>query len=289
MTDLTARDVAALDVLKTYRYLRLAMVLLVGMLTAAVLWQTLGTSPHCLQPSISAYYYTPARAVFVAALGAIGASLIVYHGNTATEDVLLNFTGIAAIVVAFVPTPLEASCSMTNVPSQSEVADAVTNNGWSLLLTGLVAVAIATVMGRDTFRSRFSGAASRFWLIVTSVVVVAGGVLFVVDRSGFRHHGHAVAAVSLFAGIVLVVVTNSISFGRSRQQSHYRNRYGAVATAMLVSLVSAVVAHLVAPGFSTWRFWLEAAVILEFGVYWVVQTTELWNVATRADSAVNRR
>lgn len=50
------------DVISTYRYLRLAMILVVLLLGASVLWQTFSTDPFCLQESVSAYYYTAARA-----------------------------------------------------------------------------------------------------------------------------------------------------------------------------------------------------------------------------------
>ena len=42
--------------------------------------------------------------MFIGALCAIGALLIVYKGSKDTEDVLLNLAGILAFVVAFVPT-----------------------------------------------------------------------------------------------------------------------------------------------------------------------------------------
>lgn len=289
MTGLAARSLAASDVIKTYRYLRLAMVLLVGLLAAAVLWQTLRAEPHCIQNSISAYYYTPVRAVFVAVLAAVGTCLIVYHSNIPTEDVLLNFTGVASLVVAFVPTPIEMNCKATDVPSHQELAAEVSNNCWALLIVGIVATGLALVMGRTGFRIRFDGDASRVWLAVTTAVVVAGVIVFLVDRQGFLRYGHAVAAVCLFAGIVLVVVLNAISFGRTTGQSaagRVRNRYGLVAAVMIVTLIVAVIAHLARPGFAAWRFWLEAAVIVEFGTYWVLQTVELWNLTGRADPAV---
>ena len=63
-------------VLNTYRYLRLAMIAVVVMLFVAVGAQRAAAT--CWQTSISAYYFTAAHSVFVAALCAIGACLIVY-------------------------------------------------------------------------------------------------------------------------------------------------------------------------------------------------------------------
>jgi hypothetical protein len=89
---------------KTYRYLRLALVALVALIMTAVALEWGRT--HCLQTSISAYYYTPARSIFVGSLVAIGVALIAIRGRSDGEDALLNLAGMLAPVVAFVPTPV---------------------------------------------------------------------------------------------------------------------------------------------------------------------------------------
>ncbi len=96
------------DVIYTYRYLRAAIVLLLFMMLFSIgfewfsQWQ--GTGQSCFLRSISAYYYTPVRTVFVGSLCAIGVVLIAYKGHSPEEDVLLNFSGFMAFVVAMVPT-----------------------------------------------------------------------------------------------------------------------------------------------------------------------------------------
>ena len=74
-------------VLKSYRYLRLVMVGLVVLLAASVLIELQQTGFGCWRTSISSYYWTPVRGVFVGALVAIGTCLIVLKGNTPVEDV----------------------------------------------------------------------------------------------------------------------------------------------------------------------------------------------------------
>jgi hypothetical protein len=67
------------SIAQTYRGLRVGMVVLVLLLFGSVVFEIVRTGVAgqlCLQPSISAYYYTPARPVFVAALSAVGAGLI---------------------------------------------------------------------------------------------------------------------------------------------------------------------------------------------------------------------
>lgn len=48
-----------MDAVKTYRYLRVAMIGMVVLLGAALLHEWWATGWRCLQPSVSAYYYTP--------------------------------------------------------------------------------------------------------------------------------------------------------------------------------------------------------------------------------------
>ena len=88
--------------LDTYRYLRGGIPVMMVLLAAALIIERAGAT--CWQTSISAYYFTSAHGVFIAALCAIGTMLIVYKGSRDTEDVLLNLAGILAFVVAVVPT-----------------------------------------------------------------------------------------------------------------------------------------------------------------------------------------
>ena len=43
--------------IKTYRYLRMAMIAMIVLLGASLVIEWAKTDPHCLQNSISAYYY----------------------------------------------------------------------------------------------------------------------------------------------------------------------------------------------------------------------------------------
>ena len=65
---------------KTYRYLRIAMVMVVIALAVSIAIERRDVGRllkrSCYQTSISAYYYTPVQAVFVAGLVVIGVCLI---------------------------------------------------------------------------------------------------------------------------------------------------------------------------------------------------------------------
>jgi NO-binding membrane sensor protein with MHYT domain len=70
---------------KSYCYVRTAMVGLLLGLGVAVLFQTSRQGWHLLG-SVSAYYYTPAQAIFVGALIGLAACMIALKGTNAVES-----------------------------------------------------------------------------------------------------------------------------------------------------------------------------------------------------------
>jgi len=277
------------SVLSTYRYLRVAMVLLVLLLSAAVVLQIFGADPDCWQRSVSAYYYTPARAVFVASLCAIGACLVVYRGNTDAEDVALNASGLLAFVVAFVPTQVDDTCPASNVPTPAELDAAVNNNVWALIVGGAALTAVSWFLRVRTAPDERGGSLSVWPLVASSVGVVVLPFVFVRWHDAVRDHGHDVAAIALFAGIVVVVAMNALglaaqSDGGTPVARRVANRYTVVGVAMVGTFVGVLVAHWAVPSFLQWLFWLEALLIAEFAAYWVLQTVELWNVVERTEA-----
>ena len=70
-------------IIASYRYLRLAMVILVVTLAVSLVIEISRAS--CWQGSISAYYYTPVHSVFVGALVAIGVALVALRAERASR------------------------------------------------------------------------------------------------------------------------------------------------------------------------------------------------------------
>lgn len=277
------------SVLGTYRYLRVAMVLLVLLLAASVVLQIVTPSPDCWQRSVSAYYYTPARAVFVACLCAIGACLVVYRGNTDTEDIALNASGLLAFVVAFVPTQVDDTCPASNVPTPAELDAAVSNNVWALLVAGVALTAVSWLLRVRTAPDERGGSLSVWPLAFSTVAVVLLPLVFLRWHDAVRDHGHDVAATVLFLGIVVVVGLNALGLAQHSEDGQpvvrrAANRYTVVGVAMVVTFAGILVAHWVVPDFVQWLFWLEALLIGEFAVFWVLQTIELWNVVERTEA-----
>jgi len=97
----------------TYVNLRVGMAILAFSLPVVLmLWSTLKNEK--LLPSISAYYHTPMRDLFVGVLVAIGACLYLYKGFSDRENKALNCAGIFAVAVAFLPTCIPDISLMTD-------------------------------------------------------------------------------------------------------------------------------------------------------------------------------
>ncbi|AWH92884.1 hypothetical protein [Dietzia lutea] len=97
-------DAPADYIIETYFVLR---ILIAGgalvLPPALVVWALVDPRVEMMD-SLSAFYYTPARSLFVGILVAIGVALVAYRGYTRGENLLLNLAGVLAVVVALFPT-----------------------------------------------------------------------------------------------------------------------------------------------------------------------------------------
>jgi hypothetical protein len=59
---------------------------------------------HGFEPSLSGYYYSPMRNVFIGALCALAVFLIAYRGYDRPDTNITNIAGVCAVGVAFCPT-----------------------------------------------------------------------------------------------------------------------------------------------------------------------------------------
>jgi len=212
---------------KSYRYLRLAMVTLLGALFAAVLYQTMRQDFDPLE-SVSAYYYTPAQALFVSGLIGFAACMIALKGTTDVEDISLNLAGMFAIVVALVPTSRgadfdaavdacqeQAGLALTeeelkgsDCASKLALVDAakanIENNMIAVLTVGVVVAIILAIrgfLGRGPFSWPAFGAGV--------ALLVVGAVAFFWRTDWFARNAHWIAAAGLFACIFVVGIVNA--------------------------------------------------------------------------------
>lgn len=270
--------------IRTYRYLRIAMVGLVVLLavSVAIEWSKAGRT--CLQTSISAYYYTPVQAIFVGALLAIGTCLIAVKGNTPLEDIALNLAGMFAPVVALVPTSGQGSCM--SVPFVlRDAAPNIDNNYLALAITGAIAaVATAVISGRS---GRLNAATAKKFHrgdrvgLLVAAAVMTGGLVWYLWLPGFMTHAHSYTAIGMFVCLGIAAATNAFA-DRVGQPiaDRYRRIYLAVLIGMIVAAVVVVVAATVFK-FGHAIFALEAAAIALFATFWSAQTAEHWHGGLR--------
>lgn len=276
-------------VLNTYRFLRGGMPVMIVLLGAAVLIERLHAT--CWQTSISAYYFTSAHAIFIAALCAIGAMLIVYKGSSDTEDVLLNLAGVLAFVVAMVPTSrpvLFSGCADLNIGIQSAIA-----NVWAVVIALVVSRAASWWMYRRTGTAPRRSALGTAAVWGQRLLLAVGVVTLVLAPDWFRTNAHGVAAVAMFASVILtVVITAFVAGNQDADKCPHRRRYQLIyqwiSAVMVLTLAAAVCLHQILDRFNHAVIVVEAALIIEFAAYWVVQTIELWGTPTRGSLMAER-
>jgi hypothetical protein len=292
---------------KSYRYLRIAIIGLLLALAAAVFYQS-GRQASILA-SVSAYYYTPAQAVFVGALIGLGACMIALQGMNDAEGTFLNLGGIFAIVVALVPTGRGAdfetavlACRKSggtlltqraskslDCPTVRALQDAtranVENNVAALLIVGALALVLAGVIlfkGRRATR----GTPGRRWVLAAfsvAFLVWAGGLIVLgVSVDWLAANAHYIAAGGLLLCILAVAGANahrrqerpSTGVVPKRQvlTSPREYRYTWIAGAMLAGAGVLIVLWLT--GVIT-LFWVEILVAFLFVLFWTLQTIEL--------------
>lgn len=265
-----------LDLIYTYRYVRAGMVALLFMLVFSVGYQAV-LARGCLLGSISAYYFTPARAIFIGALSGLGVLLIVHKARSQEEDVLLDFSGVMAMVVAIVPTVPDQGCSGSSSLPSADIANAVRNNIWTLIVVLVAAIIARRVLRRDRPRTPRSVGATVAGVICI-VILVGELVFFLVRRDSFIALSHGIAAVTMVAGVIAVMVFNALNQPADPRGQRFRRAYYTIAIALGLFLAVAVALHLWLPGFRQFILLAELIVIALFMAFWITQTIELWGV-----------
>jgi uncharacterized membrane protein len=252
--------------IKTWRYLRVAMIMLVAGLGVAVGHELVRTG--CLKNSISAYYYTPARGLFVGALVGIAACLVCLQGSTTAENILLNLAGALAPVVAFVPTTDHGGCPSIESATENSGAN-IANNVHALLIVGGAALMFVALTARRERPPRAALVAA----VATAVVWLAALGVFEFERTFFAEHAHGAAAVPMFLFITAVVAINAFKY-KADTNGTLRNRYTAIAIGMGLAIAADLIGYAVN--------WSERTVVSEiallglFALFWTFQTHHLW-------------
>jgi hypothetical protein len=277
------------DALQTYRYLRIGLVGAVVLLTASILIES--GDADCWQTSISAYYFTPVRAILVGTLILVGFALIVIKGRNTRIDIALNFAGMFAPVVAVVPTTSVGTCHSVD-PQLADPRNAdgtltaqvianIDNNVWSLLIIAFIGVvaafAVAMISNDGKLGATPKGArALAIGLVLTLAFLI---VVLLAFRlwDDFYEQAHGIAAVGLFVFLAFAVLFNAM---KVRQLGRMNFFYIYLVILVLMIAAGGVLYPL------DWDYntlVLEYTEIVLFGVFWGVQTVELWNETAKSD------
>jgi hypothetical protein len=272
------KPLSSLDIRKTYLYLRIGMIGAVVLLAASIGIER--SKVGCFQTSISAYYYTPVRAIFVGFLIAVGLSLIVYKGRTTLEDASLNFAGMLAPVVAVAPTTDVGSCWLVApipLPVMEDgslanwVVTNIDNNFYALLIAGAVGLAVSLIIALaerdDPLFDRWT------WVpLVFAFLLMVFGWWLIENWGDFYTRTHGWAAVFMIAFLGVAIIAHAIHHRRKGEKG-LSGIYLAIAALMalggiLIPWTRVFDEHTV--------FALEAYEIGLFAIYWIVQTKENW-------------
>ena len=263
--------------LKTYRYVRLSLIVLVAALASSVVLER-AHAKH-LQDSISAYYYTPTHSIFVATFVGMGICLIALKGSNDTEDLLLNIGGILAPIVALVPTTEPSNIYGSKALTITKARTLIGNNVIAILIAGVIALGIAYAADKSN-AARSTAPKLRMpdkWgLAVTAALIIIGSGLYWKRRDFFLKHAHTASAIAMALILASVVVFNALR-ANSRDRRKYRNFYWIAVGIMALGAVPVIV-HLASSDFKPWNFALESIVMGGFTTFWIMQTFELWDI-----------
>ncbi len=289
--------------LRTYAAIRVSMVAVVVGLGISVALE-IRRVDGCVQRSLSAYYYTPVRSVFVGALIALGVAMIALWGKTPAEDAFLDLAGLLATVVAFVPTLDANSCGLPAGVKEAALtpdarkslddalidanAPAVHNN--VAVLVAVIVIALACTAVGAVLRVVRGGTAPAMpvrlgyaatWFGAAAAVLVLLVLYRDADDNGsfFNHRLHSWSAVVLFGFVILTVGAAAV---KKRIDSGAWTRWELTYWVLAVAMAGAApVIELTGrlTDRDTWyaghsTFVMEATLIVLLAAFWVVQTID---------------
>lgn len=268
---------------RTYRNLRVGIagtVVLIG-ISVSVAAADVG-----ILPSISAYYYTPARNVFVGALVAAAIAILALSGR-GLQRALLDAAALFAPLVALVPTPIQAAsvpgyetacgeaASCVPAPAIAEIDTGIATYLIAGTLTVIVAAVATVVAGGGAFSRSVPS------LAIAGGVLVLVALAWLLFRDAFVATAHLVAAVAFFGLIAVLAVANVFDRSPTAMPRLWRTAvYWVVAVAMSVDIATLVVvvgSGGAIDGSPPPVLVGESVALLLFAVFWVVQSIEKWS------------
>ena len=241
-----------------------------------------------MQGALSEYFYTPAHSIFIATLLGFTTLFFVYRGSSDTEDALLTLAGVAALIAALVPRVHPSCAAPPFLPADFKIDVIVRPNVWAVVAALVLGWSLTWWQNRYN-RSRQTRSAGGTLALYFLRLVVAGGLLCLIFNTKlFLSQAHGAAGVLMLSAFIATVFTTAYLAKKEEPlpgRRDYRGFYTFIARLMLVTLIGVVTVHFTHPDWFRipWITVLEAALILEFLAYWVVQSIELWDTPDRAE------
>lgn len=267
---------------RTYRYLRLAIagcaVLIAVSVTIARI--QLGT----VLPSISAYFYSPARVAFVGGLIAVSVGILALSGR-GFERTVLDAAALFAPLVAIVPTRvtpgtvpgLDAACpaaAESCIPA--DVIAGVDNGLLTYLVVGVIVLLISVLLARAQGTLRASVPS----LLIAFVVIVTVTASWLAAREFFLDWAHLIAT-GIFFGLIAVAALRSIRpfDGEQPRSRTVQLLFGTIGVAIALDVIAlvAVAVFTDADAIGSLIFILEFVALGLFVVFWILQTGRRWD------------
>ncbi|MGI9600637.1 MAG: hypothetical protein ACR2QE_02040, partial [Acidimicrobiales bacterium] len=216
----------------------------------------------------------------------VGFGLIVIKGRSTEVDICLNFSGMLAPLVAVVPTTNVGNCWSVEPPAKPLNSDGtlatwvvanIDNNIRSLIFAGVLGIAawIGAVALSKSQKGSGVGSPSPLLPLIGTVVFV-GAVWSAFHWWGdFNDRAHGLAAVGLFIFLAAAVALNAWELRSVKEKRFFLVVYLLIFVAMLLAALPMA--------FSSWDhnvLIVEAVEIGLFGLFWFIQTIELWHTTS---------
>lgn len=330
LDDLTADDVQNMDdesadttiqsaseriegtLIRTYRHLRLVLVAAAPaiLIAIAAVWN----SGYGSLPSISHYYYTPARIIFVGALVTASATLLALSGRGSQRG-WLDLAALFAPLIALVPTRIGNDEVKGFEEACPDGTECIPDDAMALIATGMlvwfvfavlvlvyaVISGIATMTGRDAITPPEVTSPYAIWIPTIAGAIIVGiyAVFWIWFRPEFFDGAHFISA-SVFFVIITIVALNKVRRDEIELPERgpawlwrrilcefrwvpriFRTVFGWIALLMAIDIIAAVLI--------LWFGWREPLVIggLSFGTIFLVEAAALvlftlfWAVETK--------
>lgn len=224
---------------------------------------------HFLE-SISAYYGSPVRDVFVGSLITVGVVYVIYRGSTTMEDRALDLAGFFVVIVALVPYNYEELVLAVNQPVVARATLFLILIAWIVISVLFYTIGLRW---RNRLAAQFPERSLRVAVISCLLWVgfVAFAVVWMVSGQPYDTI-HSVAAVLVVVCLIFVVTLHALGYNDEwvelRRPRWVQAVYALIAGWMFMGIVLGVLLYVF--GNRSWVLITEIIEVGAFVAFWLV-------------------